>query len=173
MEDDPPQETFTLTREEYSQVVEAVNTSRRLEQTIVSLQLQLETAHLLSATPNRTPSPVRMEPKTEAPKVNPPTLFSGERDELETYLTRCEHVFLTTPQKFPTEQAKVLYASTYLSGTAYSWFIPLLQQYSEALVGGTDPTPTPVEFLAWKNYRDALVAMFGDPDVERTKTHEI
>src|SRR5271156_3601845 len=147
MEDDPPQETFTLTREEYNQVVEAVNASRRLEQTIASLQRQLDAAHLLSATPNRTPSPIRMEPKTEAPKVNPPALFSGERDELETYLTRCEHVFLTTPQKFPKEQARVLYASTYLSGTAYSWFIPLLQQYSTAVVSGADPLPIPAEFL--------------------------
>jgi hypothetical protein len=174
MEDDPPpQETFTLTREEYNQVVEAVNASRRLEQTIAGLQQQLETARLLTATPNRTPSPVRMEPKAEAPKVNPPALFSGERDELETYLTRCEHIFLTTPQKFPKEQAKVLYASTYLSGTAYSWFIPLLQQYSIAVASGPDSIPIPNEFLSWKNYRDSLIAMFGDPDIGRTKTREI
>src|SRR5271154_847258 len=141
MEDDPypaqgrppaPPNQVTLSQEQYEHIVQSLTMASRMEETIASLQQQLDTLRHLSVTPARTPSPARIP--TEAPKVNPPALFSGEREELEVYLTRCEHIFLAQPGKFPSEKAKVLYASTFLDGTAYSWFIPLLHRYSAATV---------------------------------------
>jgi len=184
MEDDPypaqetppvppaaPSPQVTLSQEQYEQIVRSLAVASRMEDTISSLQQQLDTLRHLSVTPARTPSPARIV--TEAPKVNPPALFSGERQELEVYLTRCEHIFLTQPGKFPSEKSKVLYASTFLDGTAYSWFIPLLHQYSAATVCMDGTIPIPPEFTAWKTYRDSLTALYGDPDLAKTKTREI
>ena len=56
------------------------------------------------------------------PKVNNPTEFSGEKSQLEHFISACETKFLAQPSLFREggEPAKVLWASSFLSGVPKS-----------------------------------------------------
>ena len=69
---------------------------------VQSLVTEVAQLRLLSVTPATTPEPRTQHP-SQVPKVLPPDPFTGDRLELNTYLTRCQHVFLTQPSLFLTE----------------------------------------------------------------------
>jgi hypothetical protein len=100
------------------------------------------------------------------PKIPQSDPFTGDRFELDTYLTRCQHVFLTQPNLFLTEQQKVLYVASYLKGAAYSWMKPLVQEYAKGLI-------VPVEFTSFQKYSESLTRMYGDPDIVKSMTREM
>src|SRR5438046_4791272 len=102
---------------------------------VQSLATQIAQLRLLTATPASTPEPgtVRVAAPSQVTKVLQPDPFTGDRLELDTYLTRCQHVFLTQPSLFLTEQHKVLYASSYLKGNTYSWMKPLVKEYDKGI----------------------------------------
>jgi hypothetical protein len=102
-------------------------------------------------------------------KAKAPKSFSGEdRSGLETFLSQCRLVFLVNPESFPSEDQKVLYASSYLDGIAYSWFEPILRRYDPE-----SASPPPEELTSFKSFSAALARMFGDPDLVKTKTREL
>ena len=102
-------------------------------------------------------------------KARVPKPFSGEdRSALETFVGQCRLVFLVNPESFPSEQQKVLYASSYLEGIAYSWFDPILRKFDP-----DSDSPAPEELSSFKSFSASLSRMFGDPDLVRTKTREL
>src|SRR5437667_1313539 len=123
----------TITRGELNQLSHAFNNYQAMAEQVQSLATQIAQLRLLTATPASTPesSTIRTATLSQVPKVLQPDLFTGDRLELDTYLTCCQHVFLTQPSLFLIEQHKVLYAASYLKDNAYSWVKPLVQEYAK------------------------------------------
>ena len=149
----------TITKGELAQLSLAFNSCKAMAEQVQSLATEIAQLRLLSPTgPRTTAIPV--------PKILQPDPFTGDRLELDTYLTRCQHVFLTQPSLFLTEQHKVLYAASYLKGAAYSWMKPLVQEYAKGLI-------VPVEFTSFQQYSESLTRMYGDPDIVKSMTREL
>ena len=138
----------TITRGELNQLSHAFNNYQAMAEQVQSLATEIARLRLLSVTPAITPEP-RTQPPSQVPKVLQPDPFTGDRLELDTYLTRCQHVFLTQPSLFLMEQHKVLYASSYLKGNAYSWMKSLVQKYAKGL-------SVPIEFTSFQKYSESL-----------------
>ena len=156
---------ITITRDELNQLSHAFNNYQAMAEQVQSLVTEIAQLRLLSITPATTPEPRTQHP-SQVPKILPPDPFTGDRLELDTYLTRCQHVFLTQPSLFLTEQHKVLYAVSYLKGNAYSWIKPLVQEYAKGL-------SIPIEFTSFQKFSESLTRMYGDPDIVKSKTREI
>src|SRR5439155_26799836 len=97
----------TITRGELNQLSHAFNNYQAMAEQVQSLATQIAQLRLLSATPTNileTSSQHKLSiPPSHIPKVLQPDPFTGDRLELDTYLTRCQHVFLTQPSLFSTE----------------------------------------------------------------------
>ena len=118
--DDPT--PVTITRGQLNQLSHAFNNYQAMTEQVQSLVTEVAQLRLLSITPATAPDlRTQQSAPSQVPKVLQPDPFTGDRLELDTYLTRCQHVFLTQPSLFLTEQHKVLYAASYLKGNAYSW----------------------------------------------------
>src|ERR1700726_4944582 len=95
--------------------------------------------------------------------------FSGEDQfVLEAFLSQCCLIFLVNPESFPSEQQKVLYSGSYLEGIAYAWFEPLLRRYDP-----DSDASLPDELSFFKSFSTALMKMFGNPDLVKTKTRDL
>src|SRR5271155_4701898 len=104
----------------------------------------------------------------QEPKIPDPPMFSGERKELLSFLTKCQIKFDGQPSRFPDERSKILYTGSRLEGPAFSWFQPLIAPDSTGSV-----KPTPPELASFKAFSDALTVIYGDPNLEATAVREI
>ena len=119
MNDEDINAPVTITKGQLAQLSLAFNNCQAMVEQVQSLATEIARLRLLSVTPAVTPE-LRNHALGPSPKVLHPDPFTGDRLELDTYLTRCQHVFLTQPSLFLTEQQKVLYTASYLKGNAYS-----------------------------------------------------
>ena len=81
--------------------------------------------------------------------------------------TPTRHVFLVSPHSFAKETQKLLYASTYLEGIAYSWFKPILHAYEASLRPGSQTTALP-EFMSFETFENLWTVMYGDLDLVKS-----
>ena len=88
--------------------------------------------------------------------------FDGTRSKFGSYITDLQLQFRSNPRAFSTEESKILYAGSYLSGSAYTWFELNVDQTS-----GTVGFTTFLEFL------ESLRAAFDDPDACATSERQI
>ena len=110
------------------------------------------------------PVPVAREPKiADAPN------FDGSRKELLPFLTKCRLKFAGQPSAFKTERSKVLYSGARLTGPAFSWFLPLANNWDTSDVNSTPPS----ELASFTAFADALTALYGDPNLAATADREI
>ena len=58
---------------------------------------------------------------THEPRLPPPEKYSGEPGTCRSFLTQCSLIFQLQPATFPSDQAKVAYVLTQLSGRAREW----------------------------------------------------
>src|SRR5216110_271338 len=95
-----------ITKGELAQLSLTFNSCKAMAEQVQSLATEIAQLRLLSPTgPHTMAIPV--------PKILQPDPFTGDRLDLDTYLTGCQHVFLTQPSLFLMEQHKVLYAASY------------------------------------------------------------
>jgi len=104
--------------------------------------------------------------KVLEPKVNNPTEFSGDKSQLEHFISACKTKFLTQPSLFREggEPAKVLWASSFLSGVPKSWWQPIQKAYYMA---SENHMPLPREFQLFTNFAQSLRDLFGDPNLAK------
>jgi hypothetical protein len=139
---------------------------------LTALEDRVAAREQLLPTPSTSPAP-EPRPARQAIKAKPPVPFSGDkRDELETFLSQCRLYFLVSPDSFSTEQRKVFFAGSYLEGNAYSWFEPLLRIFEQHQASPAEIL-CPPELTSFAAFTAALITMFGDPDLERSKTREL
>ena len=97
------------------------------------------------------------------PKMNNPAHFDGKRSELSDFLTQLRMIFRAQPSKFSTEDSKVMFAASFLRGTAFRWIQPQLEK-----------DPLPYELSTFSSFAQELKRVFGDPEevatAERTLT---
>ena len=63
----------------------------------------------------------RPNPSVSEPRLPPPEHYSGEPGTCRSFLAQCKLIFQLQPSAFPTDQARVEYVITQLSGRAREW----------------------------------------------------
>ena len=112
----------------------------------------------LMATPNERPV------ATRKPKIAAPEKFGGDREKLRTFLTHtdlyCEY------NEVPTDQEKILMASTYMKDRASNWMQPYVDDYLlDAEHRGTK-AETRALFAGWTEFKEEMGRIFGEVDAK-------
>ena len=94
------------------------------------------------------------------PKISLPAKFDGSRAHFRGFINQVRLVIQMHPTRYPTDSSRVGLVGTLLTGTALSWFAPLLESNSP-LLNNFD------EFI--KEFK----ACFGDTDSVRTAINKI
>ena len=89
-------------------------------------------------------------------------MFSGDRKDLLSFLTKRQIKFDGQPSRFPDERSKILYTGSRLKGPAFFWFQPLIATASDTT------KPAPPELTSFKVFSDSLTLIYGDPNLEAT-----
>ena len=154
-----PEENLRYQQELYDYIEWQGNTIQALQERIQKLD---DIVHL--AVQNALGGGAR--PKVLEPKVNNPTEFSGDKSQLEHFISACETKFLAQPSLFREggEPAKVLWASSFLSGVPKSWWQPIQKAYYMA---SENHMPLPREFQLFTNFTQSLRDLFGDPNLTK------
>src|SRR5579859_3344228 len=79
--------------------------------------------------------------------------------------------FEGNPSEFIHLRVKLLYICTWLEGTAFTQFQPLMKKWTSDIP--VEPTDVPPELKSWKAFSDAITEVFGDPNLATTTKREI
>ena len=94
---------------------------------------QRQLMSLLVSRPAVSDKPPSTPAHSTAPKVrmvDPPT-FSGSLKEMDNFLSSLENIFDSQPSSFPSDESRIHYALTFLSGGASNWRKLLLREVSD------------------------------------------
>jgi hypothetical protein len=64
-------------------------------------------------------------------KVNSPTEFSGQRNQVKTFKLQCLTYLTLNQEKLNTNRKQLLFLTSYLRGPAYEWILPHLEDFLE------------------------------------------
>src|SRR5690606_33470457 len=100
------------------------------------------------------PAPAETTPAIPriAYKVKDPETFSGELQKFRNFTSQLDLVFVSDPAGFSEDQRKIVYAASYLRGSAYSWF------EGQGLAA----------FPSYNTFLEKLRSAFSDPNPENT-----
>ena len=101
-------------------------------------------------------------------KASAPDLFYGDRRKFQAYLTQVQFAFLTRPNDFRNAEQRVLFAASFLRGSAGEWFQPFMTDRMSNLTTPGNCRPETLRVLTWNGYKEALERMYGDVDERRT-----
>jgi len=103
------------------------------------------------------------------PKVPLPTGFDGTRTKLRLFIAQAELYIGFNVGHFSGEDRKVLWAISLLSGAAFNWVEPHLNDYLENAVDPKAQEPmTRKIFKTFANFKEEITKVFGDIDPGRT-----
>jgi len=105
-------------------------------------------------------------------KVAKPDLFYGERKKLQMFISQLELYFFFNAPDFPDEDRKVMFAATYLQGTAAQWFEPYLQDRMQKAPEERRPETNEV-FNRFPTFVAKMKQNFGDLNKVRKATHTV
>ena len=107
------------------------------------------------------PAPVIIKPL----KIHTPEPFDGGREKLRAFFSQVELFFGFKVEKFPTDKHKVLFASTYLRGSAFKWFNSFLTDFLNNEPDEKDNNTVEVT-QNYLNFKNKLRQVFGNFDKE-------
>ena len=94
--------------------------------------------------------------------LNKPSEYTGkDRAACSTFLAQTKLYINGNANLFPSEEAKVLFAATYLRDKAFQWFEPKMNHPED---------PTLHDFEA---FCSAMMTALGDPDLKKTMMRKI
>jgi len=129
-----------------------------LQQAMAAL-FQAMTANLPAAPPPAAPAPIpqgREGVPRQRVKAREPDSYDGtDPSKLRAFLSQCKLVFRSSPQAFANDELKIMYAVSYLKGTALRWFEPILS---------LDEIDLPLHAYVWNAFEEELKSTFGEPD---------
>ena len=105
-------------------------------------------------------------------KIPTPDLYHGDRDKLEAYLVQVELYVKRHSSQFKSAEDKVLFASTYLRGNAFTWFHHYLTDYLQKESGEREEETNTI-FRDPQAFEKRLRRVFGDIDKERTAERQL
>ncbi len=91
-------------------------------------QLKTETASLQHPPAPNPPASVDQIVHSTEPRLPPPAFYSGEPQLCRSFLAKCSLYISLQPSSFPTEDSKVAFIITLLSGRAASWGTTVWEQ---------------------------------------------
>lgn len=94
------------------------------------------------------------------PKLPPPDKFNGNLKDLKNFIASVNNIFTLQPSRYPTEEIKVRYVGTLLTGDALTWF----------RTQATPPNFMPNKLHAFWNL---LTSTFGDPCAQWTARNRL
>ncbi len=95
---------------------------------ISELTTQLQQLKNETASIQYPPAPVDQIARSAEPRLPPPAFYSGETQLCRSFLAKCSLYISLQPSSFPTEESKVAFIITLLSGWAASWGTTLWEQ---------------------------------------------
>lgn len=121
-------------------------------------QLQVSTAQ---APPQvvAAPTPIAL-PATKEPRIGLPDKFDGTRSKFRGFVNQIRLLIRMQPLRYPTGEIQVGLIGTLLSGTALSWFSPLVEKNSPLLQDLDD-------------FLEEFTNTFGETDKARTATTKL
>jgi Ty3 transposon capsid-like protein len=100
---------------------------------------------------------------TKGFKVASPEPFDGKSTaQLRNFFSQLHLVFATQPLEFHDDKNKIMYAASFLRGTAFAWIQPYLEM--------VDP---PVWMRDFSRFAAELNTAFGDPDISSANRRRI
>ena len=94
------------------------------------------------------------------PKISVPTKFDGTRSQFRGFLNQVRLIIQMHRTNYPTDASRVGLVGSLLSGSAISWFAPLLEKTSPLLSN-------------FKEFIKDFQACFGDTDSVRTTINKL
>jgi RNase H-like domain found in reverse transcriptase/Reverse transcriptase (RNA-dependent DNA polymerase)/Integrase zinc binding domain/Ty3 transposon capsid-like protein/Chromo (CHRromatin Organisation MOdifier) domain len=91
-------------------------------------------------------------PTYPEPRISDPEHFDGKRHLLKNFISQLRLVIFGQPSRYPNERSKVMFAASFLRGSAFSWFQPFLSM---------NQTPVLDDF---ELFIKRLEETYGDPD---------
>ncbi len=96
----------------------------------------------------------------KTPKVSTPDTFDGSRDKLQMFLVQISTYMTFNEDLFKKEEEKVLYAASYLRGSAAAWFQPYSLEYmTKEEAAQTEQTR--IAFASYNNFIRVITQTFG------------
>ena len=115
--------------------------------------------HLVQALP---PPPPAVEREC-GPKIKEPASFAGtDPTKLQEFLAQCLLTFNAEPRRYQRDEAWVMFAASYLTEAAASWFQPFLLAMNQ-----------PSILSDWVEFVSELTQMFGDPHLASTSERKL
>ena len=136
-----------------------------LQQAMAAL-FQAMMANVPAAPPHVDPVPQGCEgPPRQRVKAREPDPYDGtDPSKLRAFLSQCKLVFRSSPQAFANDELKIMYAVSYLKGTALRWFEPNLS---------LDELDLPLHAYVWTAFEHELQGIFGEPDPIASATQKL
>lgn len=109
--------------------------------------------------PAPAPAPAPQQPAVREPKVADPPTFSGDRNQLTSFIRAVRTCFQLNPSRFPAgmEAHKILFALGFIQGgTAGTW----ANNHANAMLHPNTPDP----FATFEEFQTALERSFGSLD---------
>jgi hypothetical protein len=103
-------------------------------------------------------------------KLAQPDLFYGDRKHYEAFLTQLHLNLIGNRNNYPNEESKVIYAGSFLRGSALAWFKPLLE---DRVHHGDQASATTKNVFTWEGFVGELGKMYGDVDERRTAERKL
>jgi hypothetical protein len=136
-ENDPPVDTESEESSEESEeeTPDEPATPLITNQTLSDVTNQLDNFHLEMGDNQRgrnpTPAPTaeRVAVSNGSFKVNPPSEFSGQRNQVKTFKLQCLTYLHLNNDKLNNDRKRLLFLTSYLRGPAYEWILPHLEDY--------------------------------------------
>src|SRR5690349_4080336 len=110
--------------------------------------------------------PAYIPQQVKPPKVHDPKPFDGTRSKLRPFISQCEIYIRMNPLSFGQEEQKVLWACSYLEGTAYDWITTKLKDYLDNDHDDREDDTNTI-FDDHEEFVTQLTRMFGNIDEER------
>ena len=104
-------------------------------------------------------------PGCQRVKAREPDPYDGSQPaKLRAFLSQCKLVFRSSPHIYDDDELKIMYAVSYLQGTALRWFEPILS---------LDEIDLPCHAYVWTAFENELQSMFGEPDPVALATQKL
>lgn len=96
------------------------------------------------------------------PRLADPDKFDGTRSKFRNFATQLQLHFSSNPAAYLTENSRIVYAASFLTGNAYTWFSPYI-----------NPDTGAVSFKTFTSFLSNLRAAFDDPDSYATAERDL
>jgi hypothetical protein len=98
-------------------------------------------------------------------KTRDPDPYDGnDPTKLRSFISQCKLVFRTRPEEYRSDHLRIMYAVSWLKGTAQRWFELNLTLADHQL---------PAHARFWDDFENALTATFGKPDPIASATNKL